>query len=109
MRNDGTKNEWMTSREVMSRRTGRCAGTRSTFTPFGPSGYENFHIHCLAITYTSIEFSGGVLSRMKSRKPMANQSRKKNVGAPMMIVSSHHVVYTGSPLARRRPRQRYLM
>ena len=51
MRKSGTKNEWITSREVISSRTGRFAGTCSVPIAFGPpSGYANFHIHCLPIT-----------------------------------------------------------
>ncbi len=37
-RKAGMKTEWMTSREVMSSRTGRLAGTWSTPIEFGPSG-----------------------------------------------------------------------
>ena len=37
-RKAGMKTEWMTSRDVISSRTGRFAGTWSTPIEFGPSG-----------------------------------------------------------------------
>ena len=65
MRKSGTKNEWMTSRLVISSRTGRLAGTCSVPIAFGPPpAYANFHIHFLPITYTSIVFLGGVVYQM---------------------------------------------
>ena len=79
----GTKKEWMTSREVMSSRTGRSAGTRSTSTPFGPPGIGELP-HPLLALHVDVHRvrAAASCSRTKSRKPMANQSRKNASGTP---------------------------
>src|SRR3954463_13886560 len=81
----------MTSRLVISSRTGRSAGTCSVPMALGPSGYANFHIHFLPITYTSVVFLGGVVYHTKSRNPWTNHTRKK-INGMVMTVSSNRTL-----------------
>ena len=88
MRKSGTENEWMTSCEVMTSRTGSFTGTCSMLISRAPFGCWSFHIHCLATTWISIAERGGSIWEIWFDPAHQKKKRKANKVAAVQPISN---------------------
>ena len=96
MRKAGTKNEWITSCEVMISLTGLPTGTCSASISRAPFGCCVFHIHCLAVTCTSSASSGGLSSPRLAEAAHQNTNRNSSSVAAVQPISNSRLTIEGS-------------
>ena len=86
-RSAGTKNECSTSFDDMTSLTGLCTGTCSS-SLLPPFGYTNSQLHCLALTWISIELAGATAMSMYPTNPLWKRNARMKSGATVHAISS---------------------